>query len=125
MDITNPAYAPDEEVYGKKIHPIPTESKKDAVGISDVLYDNIVNTSFSSPIDISALSSLTSTATTRNELYNIYDTMCEDGRIGAVVKTYAEDATEKNDEGKIVWATSTNSDISYLINYYIDSFTDI
>lgn len=106
------------EIKIKKVTP---EGKESDVGISDVMYDNIIQSGINSTIDLSGINSLSQQATTRNEMYNIYDTMCEDGQISAVIKTYAEDATQRNAEGNIVWATSNDSNIAYLINYYIDS----
>ena len=122
-NITNndSVFVNDEEIYNKKIKTIPPETKDSEVGISDTLYDNILEVGLSSQIDMSSISSLSQQANTRNEMYNIYDTMCEDGQISAVIKTYAEDATEHNDSGDIIWATSEDSKISYLVNYYIDS----
>lgn len=120
-NIEDSVYLTDDSIYGKKIKKVTPEGKESDVGISDVLYDNIIQSGINSTIDISGINSLSQQATTRNEMYNIYDTMCEDGQISAVIKTYAEDATQRNAEGNIVWATSNDSNIAYLINYYIDS----
>ena len=115
----NSVFQTDEEIYNKKIKPVAPDTKEADVGISDTLYDNILQVGFNSPVDLSSINSLSQQATTRNEMYNIYDTMCEDGQISAVIKTYAEDATQRNNEGNIVWATSNDSNVAYLINYYI------
>lgn len=117
----NSVYLNDDSIYGKKIKKVTPDGKESDVGISDVMYDNIIQSGINSTIDLSGINSLSQQATTRNEMYNIYDTMCEDGQISAVIKTYAEDATQRNTEGNIVWATSNDSNIAYLINYYIDS----
>lgn len=119
---TNSVFINDEEIYNKKVVPIQPEDKDANTSISNVLYDNIVGTAIgsSNAIDINAINSLSQSANSRNEIYNIYDTMCEDGQINAVIKTYAQDSTEKNEDGNIVWATSSAPEIAYLINYYID-----
>ena len=118
----NSVFINDEEIYNKKVVPIQPENKNTDTAISNVLYDNIVGTAIgsSNAIDINAINSLSQSANSRNEIYNIYDTMCEDGQINAVIKTYAQDSTEKNEDGNIVWATSSAPEIAYLINYYID-----
>ena len=118
----NSVFINDEEIYNKKVVPIQPEDKNADTAISNVLYDNIVGTAIgsSNAIDINAINSLSQSANSRNEIYNIYDTMCEDGQINAVIKTYAQDSTEKNEDGNIVWATSSAPEIAYLINYYID-----
>lgn len=120
-NIEDSVYLTDNSIYGNKIKKVTPEGKESEVGISDVMYDNIIQSGINSTIDLSGINSLSQQATTRNEMYNIYDTMCEDGQISAVIKTYAEDATQRNAEGNIVWATSNDSNIAYLINYYIDS----
>lgn len=120
-NIEDSVYLTDDSIYGNKIKKVTPDGKESDVGISDVMYDNIIQSGINSTIDLSGINSLSQQATTRNEMYNIYDTMCEDGQISAVIKTYAEDATQRNAEGNIVWATSNDSNIAYLINYYIDS----
>lgn len=120
-NIEDSVYLTDDSIYGNRIKKVTPEGKESDVGISDVMYDNIIQSGINSTIDLSGINSLSQQATTRNEMYNIYDTMCEDGQISAVIKTYAEDATQRNAEGNIVWATSNDSNIAYLINYYIDS----
>lgn len=120
-NIEDSVYLTDDSIYGKKIKKVTPEGKESDAGISDVMYNNIIQSGINSTIDLSGINSLSQQATTRNEMYNIYDTMCEDGQISAVIKTYAEDATQRNSEGNIVWATSNDSNIAYLINYYIDS----
>lgn len=120
-NIEDSVYLTDDSIYGNRIKKVTPEGKESDVGISDVMYDNIIQSGINSTIDLSGINSLSQQATTRNEMYNIYDTMCEDGQISAVIKTYAEDATQRNTEGNIVWATSNDSNIAYLINYYIDS----
>lgn len=120
-NIEDSVYLTDDSIYGKKIKKVTPEGKESDAGISDVMYNNIIQSGINSTIDLSGINSISQQATTRNEMYNIYDTMCEDGQISAVIKTYAEDATQRNSEGNIVWATSNDSNIAYLINYYIDS----
>ena len=118
---TENVFLQDEEIYNKKITPKPVKDKSKDVGVSDILYDNIVEMSDSTQFDLSSINSLTQQANTRNEMYNIYDTMCEDGQISAVVKTYAQDTVQPNTEGNVIWATSSDLKVNYLINYYIDS----
>ena len=111
----------EDNIQQKKLKPIAPSDKKEDIGISDNLYDNIIQMGFNTQIDLSQINSLSQTANTRNEIYNIYDTMSEDSRISSVLQTYAEDSTQRNDSGDIIWATSEDDKISYLINYYIDS----
>ena len=49
------------------------------------------------------------------------DAMCEDGIISAIVETYAEDATERNDAGNIVWVESPDPDVAKCVEYFLDT----
>lgn len=121
MEENNGVFIDKEDIYNKKINIISPKTKESEVNISNNIYDNIIALGTASQFDLSSINSLTQQANTRNEMYNRYDTMCEDGRISSVIQTYAEDATERNDTGDIVWATSDDAKISYLVNYYLDS----
>ena len=121
MEENNGVFIDKEDIYNKKINIISPKTKESEVDISNNIYDNIIALGTASQFDLSSINSLTQQANTRNEMYNRYDTMCEDGRISSVIQTYAEDATERNDTGDIVWATSDDAKISYLVNYYLDS----
>ena len=54
-------------------------------------------------------------------MYQLLDTMAEDPTIAAVLETYAEDATETNDDGRIVWCTSNDINIAKYITYLLDT----
>lgn len=45
--------------------------------------------------------------------------MAEDSKLSAVLETYAEDATEYNDDGSIVWVESSNPDIAAFVNFLL------
>jgi hypothetical protein len=49
------------------------------------------------------------------------DTLCQDSTISAVLETYAEDATEYNDEGKIVWCESSDANVAKYITFLLDT----
>ena len=75
-------------------------------------FDNIINAGLDSKLDISEIQAFTQASQNRNLIYDLLDTMCEDPTIAAVLETYAEDATEYNDNGQIVWCESSNSDVA-------------
>ena len=115
------AFVRDDELYNKKIKTeVPPERKQD-VDLNKTLYDNIINAAECSQLDLNAFDSLNQTANNRNELYNMIDAMCEDGIISAIVETYAEDATERNDAGNIVWAESPDPDVAKCVEYFLDT----
>ena len=111
----------DEEVYNKTIKPVPKPERKKEIDLNNKLYDNIIEAGFSSQLDINAFNSLNQTAENRNQMYNIFDSMCEDGSIGAVVETYAEDSTERNDSGSIVWVESEKPEVAQFVEFLLDS----
>ena len=120
MAETNNISQENREIYNKKINTVPAPDKQMGVDVDNALYDNIIDTQVSSHVDLSSLNNLTTTAQSRNDIYNVYDTMCEDGTLSAVIETYAEDATERNDAGNIVWVESEDPNIAKLIEYYLD-----
>lgn len=115
------AFVRDDQLLNKPIKPVVAPERKRDIDLDKTLYDNIIQAGMSSQLDIHALNGLNQTAENRNQMYNIYDTMCEDGSIGAVVETYAEDATETNDNGSIVWVTANDSNIAQMVEYLLDT----
>lgn len=121
LETKNSAFIEDELSYNKQTKAVPAPEKKRDIDLEKSLYDNIIAAGLSSQLDISAFNSLTNKAQNRNEMYNVFDIMCEDGTIAAVIETYAEDATERNDTGNIVWVESENSEVGKLVEYYLDT----
>lgn len=115
------AFVYDDALYNKKIKSdIPPERKRD-VDLDKTLYTNIIGAATNSQLDLSALTSLSETANNRNEMYNLIDSMCEDGSVSAVVETYAEDATERNDSGNIVWVEASDKNVAKCVEYFLDT----
>lgn len=120
-EIKDSVFIDDEEIYGKELNPIPTKERKKDVDLDNTLYDNIIAAGFASQLDLSSINSLAQSAQNRNEMYNIFDMMCEDGSISAVVETYAEDSTERNDKGNIVWCEASDSNVAQMVEYLLDT----
>lgn len=115
------AFINDDEVYNKKIKSeVPPERKKD-VDLDKTLYSNIIGAALNSQVDLNALNSLNQSAANRNEMYNLIDSMCEDGSVSAVVETYAEDSTEHNDKGDIVWCEASDKNVAAYVEYLLDT----
>ncbi len=110
------------EIYNKKTKEVPSKNKKNDVDLNHTLYNNIIDAGLASKVDLAGINSLSQTAQSRNEMYNIFDTMCEDGRISSVIETYADDSTQRNDAGNIVWAESSDPKIAQFVNFVLDSF---
>ena len=117
----NTPFQQDNKIYDQKINPTPVPPPQIGIDTDNQFYDSIIEAAESSKLDGSALDSFTQTARGRDEIYSLLDTMCQDATMAAVLETYAEDATEANDNGKIVWVDSDDSEVSKYITYLLDS----
>lgn len=115
------AFTDVEDIYNKSIRTIVTPERKKDVDLDNTLYNNIIDASISSQLDLNNLNTLNTVAQNRNQMYNIFDSMCEDGTISAVVETYAEDATERNETGNIVWVEANDSNVAKMVEYLLDT----
>ena len=116
------AFIPDDDV-GKTPIIEPKPEKQIGIDTNNSFYENIIAAGLSNKLDMSALDSFLTTTRSRDQLYSLIDDMGEDPIIAAALESYAEDATNTNDNGDIVWAESPDSDISKYINYLLNSYT--
>lgn len=114
-------YEDSEDLYGTKIKPIPVPERNIGIDTDNEFFESVIEAAQVSKLDIGAIESFSQISQNRNLVYNVLDTMCEDGTIAAVVETYAEDATETNDDGRVVWAEAEDSEVSSYITYILDS----
>lgn len=106
---------------GKQLKATPKPVKNIGMDLNNEFYSNIVNGVKASSIDIAKIQSFTQASQTRETIYQLLDTMAEDSSIAAILETYAEDATEADDRGNIVWVESDNDDIVKYITYLLNS----
>ena len=121
MENQKNAFVNDEAVYNSPIRSQPKPEKNIGIDTKEVLFDNITNAGISSQLDISALESFTNVSQSRDQLYSMLDTMSQDSIVSAVLETYAEDATEYSDNGRIVWAESSDGTISNYVTFLLDT----
>jgi len=69
--------------------------------------------------DLQDFRQMSSDAETR---YRIFDEMETDSVISSALDMYADDATQYNNDGKVIWAESENSDVAKFANRLIDIF---
>lgn len=117
------AYEEQPDLYNKQIKTIPAPEREIGVDTKDTLLYNIINAAQNGQLDISMLDGFTSASQNRDSIYSLLDTMCEDAITAAVIETYAEDATEYNDQGQIVWCESSDPSISKYITFLLDSMS--
>lgn len=110
----------DPALFDKKVTPVAVPQHEIGIDLDNHVLDNITETMETSQFDVNALNSFTQVSRSRNEIYDTLDDMGDDSIIAAVLETYAEDATETNDAGAIVWAESTDGEalkfVTYLLN---------
>ncbi len=110
----------DPALYDKQVKPVPVPQHEIGIDLDNRVLDNVVETMQTSQFDVNSLNSFTQVSRSRNEIYDTLDDMGDDSIIAAVLETYAEDATETNDAGSIVWAESSDSEalkfVTYLLN---------
>lgn len=122
--IKDTAFQPDEQLYNKKIEAMPLPEKEIGIDLGDTILQNIINsvdTGINSQFDNSALQNFTNISRNRNQLYETLDYMATDSAISAILETYAEDATETNDNGDVVWVESDNPNAAAFITYLLDA----
>ena len=102
MDNEENAIVQDDQLLNKKTKSIPKPEERRDVDTDGSWLTNITDAAINSKLDLSTLNSFSQTSQSREQMYSLLDTMCEDSTIAAILETYAEDATEYNDSGKIV-----------------------
>ena len=106
-------------LYNKKIEPTTAPPLQIGIDLNNELLSELVDSAQSSYIDLSKIQSFTTASRNRNELYDTLDYMAEDTTLSSVLETYAEDATEMNDAGEIIWCEADDSNISKYMMLYL------
>ena len=119
--IRDTAFQTDDSLYNKTTKPVPTPPLEIGIDLENTVIDNILESAEVSKFDATTLNSFTQVSRSRDEVYRILDDMGDDSTIAAVLETYAEDATETNDQGNIVWAESSDGDVLKFITYLLNS----
>lgn len=111
----------DSEKVGTKINPVPVPETEIGVDTANEFFKDIANLGDSASIDISSLNTFTQLSQNRETLYQVLDTMAQDSTVAAILEIYAEDATETNERGEIVWSESSDPNINKYITYLLKS----
>lgn len=120
-EVQGSPFVDDPSIYNKKLETVPKPQKKFGVDTDQTLLYDISAVDSASSIDMSEIDKFTNISDNRNELYSLIDQMGADSRIAAILEIYAEDSTERNQQGKIVWAESEDGDIVKYINFLLKS----
>lgn len=114
-------YMSDTDITGSRIKPVHKPDPEIGIDLNNSFYKNIIKAGEASAIDAGAFSNFTSISQKRDTMYNLLDSMAEDSAVNSALEVYAEDATEYNSDGRIVWVESDDSDISKYIQYLLDT----
>ena len=114
-------YKDAENLYGHKITPKEMPGTEIGIDTDNEFYDSIVSDGDSSVVDINRINAFTQVTNSRETLYDVLDTMAQDSLIAAVLETYAEDATETNEQGEIVWCEASDPKVGKYINFLLSS----
>ena len=113
---------PKSPLIGNEAKPAVLDSTtKLDIDTNKVLIDNIIEAGLTSKLDVGELERFTSISNSRDQVYTLIDTMCQDSTVSSIVRTYAEDVCETADNGHIVWCESTDPKISMFINYLLNT----
>ena len=115
------SFEEDDSLYNKKIEPQTVPAPQIGIDLNNDLIYNIIDATQVEQVDISKLQSFTTVSRNRNELYDTLDFMAQDTTLASVLETYAEDATEMNDSGDIMWCESDDGNISKYITFLLNS----
>ena len=120
-NIEKDKFIQDSEKVGTKINAVPVPETEIGVDTTNEFFKDIANLGDSASIDISSLNTFTQLSQNRETLYQVLDTMAQDSTVAAILEIYAEDATETNERGEIVWSESSNPNINKYITYLLKS----
>ena len=115
------AFETDDSLYGKTIEPATVPKPQIGIDLENDLLYNLMDVSTVNQVDISKINSFTGVSRNRNELYDTLDYMSQDTTLASVLETYAEDATEMNDAGDIMWCESDDAEAGKYISYLLKS----
>ena len=84
------------------------------------IVDNIIEASIGGNLNTAELEQFTAISNSRDQVYQLIDTMMKDSVVSSIVRTYAEDACEVADNGHIIWCESKDPNISKFVNYLLN-----
>ena len=114
-------YKDDKSIYGTKINAVEVPPTEIGIDTENTFYDSIVSDGDSSVVDINKINAFTQITNSRETLYDVLDTMAQDSTIAAVLETYAEDATETNEQGEVVWCEASDPKILKYVTFLLNS----
>ena len=112
---------PSNQLVGNQVKPVTLDDTTTLdIDTKKILVDNIIEAGLSSVLDISKLEAFTSVSNSRDQIYQLIDTMAQDSSVAAILRTYAEDVCEPADNGHVIWCEANDTNISKFVNYMLN-----
>lgn len=121
-NIENSPFEQNDLLYNKKIETSPKPKAEIGIDLEDKVYNNIIDEGAATSIDIGEIERFSTLSQNRNQLYDLIDSMAEDITISAGLEIYAEDVTQKNDKGDIVWVEASDDNIAKYVTFLLNSW---
>lgn len=110
-----------KDLLNKEVLAVPKSEPEIGIDTTNTLPLEILESSLDDNLNVSKLEAFTNIAQTRETTYSLIDTMSNDSIISAILETYAEDATETNDNGQIIWCESDDENVKKYVTYLLQS----
>lgn len=112
---------PQSPLIGAIAQPIKLDQTSNlGVDTKKVFIDNIIETGLSGGLNTGQLEKFTAISNSRDQIYQLIDTMCQDSTVAAIIRTYTEDVCVPADNGHIVWCEAGDGNVAKYVNYLLD-----
>lgn len=111
---------PEKKKETQRIKAVPKAKPEIGIDTNNSFPENLLDAASAQVLDTGVLENFSTVSQTREQIYSLIDTMAQDSTLAAVVESYAEDATETSDSGKIMWAESNDDKIARYVNWLLD-----
>ena len=109
-----------EKSNNMKIKATPKKDPNIGIDTNNAFLTDLTDAIKNSVLDMSKLEGFTGVTQSRENIYRIIDTMAQDSIVSSILSTFAEDATETNTQGKIIWAEASDGSINNVVNYILN-----
>lgn len=111
-----------EEQKNIKFTPVGKPTPNIGVDNKNSIVNKLANdNSYNTAISYDIINSFRTISDQREFQYKVFDEMVQDVIISSAIELYADDATEYNDNGKIIWAKSSDTEVEKTANYLLQA----
>ena len=110
-----------DSLEGTLIKAVPREKENIGIDTENSIAEKIYDEAINSTLDISAFENFLNVSQNREVIYRIIDTMEQDPKVSSIIEDYAEDATETNSEGHVMWVESEDEKCRQWVEGILDS----